>query len=170
MRKQHTLVVVKLREADPKSTEVTLEHVGWGDGAEWEKVRAYFDRAWEAVLGSLKQRFDHGPIGWPASDTPARQARFCYVITPSREELVTKPTPDEGQAIAAHFAYLKQATADGKVILAGPCMAPPYLGIVVFDAKNAGEAKAFMEGDPAVKAGVFKANVYPFSLSLFRGY
>ena len=29
-----------------KLTRVTLHHTGWGDGGEWDKTYAYFDRAW----------------------------------------------------------------------------------------------------------------------------
>ena len=34
-------------------TRVLVEHHGWGTGAEWEKARAWHQKAWEEVLGSL---------------------------------------------------------------------------------------------------------------------
>ena len=43
---------------------VTLHHVGWGDGGEWDKAYDYFDRAWDAVLANLQKRFAEGPIDW----------------------------------------------------------------------------------------------------------
>ena len=44
----------------------------------------------------------------------------------------------------------------------------PAPGIVVFRAHNDQEAKAIMEADPAVAAGVFKARVNPFNYAFAR--
>lgn len=63
-RQQRTFVIVRLAPVDEKSTRVTLHHVGWGDGGEWDKTYAYFDRAWGFVLGNLKTRYEKGPIDW----------------------------------------------------------------------------------------------------------
>ena len=43
-----------------------LHHTGWGDGGEWDKADAYFDKAWGNVLGSLQKRFETGPVDWTA--------------------------------------------------------------------------------------------------------
>jgi uncharacterized protein YndB with AHSA1/START domain len=64
IRAQRTFVVVRLAEVDGRSTRVTLHHTGWGDGGEWDKAHAYFERAWTTVLGNLKQRFETGPRDW----------------------------------------------------------------------------------------------------------
>jgi len=63
-RGQHTFVVLRFAPVDAGSTRVTLHHVGWGDGGEWDKAYLYFDRAWGLVLGNLQKRFDQGPIDW----------------------------------------------------------------------------------------------------------
>jgi len=63
-RQQRTFVVVRLHDIDGKSTRVTIHHTGWGDGGEWDKTYAYFDRAWPRVLGNLKQRHEKGPMDW----------------------------------------------------------------------------------------------------------
>lgn len=63
-RQQRTFVVVRLEPVAEKRTRVTLHHTGWGDGGEWDKAYAYFDRAWSGVLGNLKKRFDTGPMDW----------------------------------------------------------------------------------------------------------
>ena len=63
-RQQRTFVVVRLAEVDVRSTRVTLHHVGWGDGGEWDKTYAYFDRAWGNVLANLKKRHESGPRDW----------------------------------------------------------------------------------------------------------
>ena len=63
-RQQRTFVIVRLADVDGKSTRVTIHHVGWGDGGEWNKTYAYFDNAWGYVLGNLKKRHEAGPIDW----------------------------------------------------------------------------------------------------------
>jgi uncharacterized protein YndB with AHSA1/START domain len=63
-RAQRTFVVVRLADIDGKSTRVGLHHTGWGDGAEWDKTYAYFDRAWAYVLANLKKRYESGPQDW----------------------------------------------------------------------------------------------------------
>lgn len=63
-RKQRTFVVVRFTPIDDKTTRVNLHHTGWGDGGEWDRAFAYFDRAWGNVLGSLEKRFESGPVDW----------------------------------------------------------------------------------------------------------
>ena len=63
-RAQRTFVVVRFFAVDDRTTRVTLHHTGWGEGGEWDKAYTYFERAWGNVLGSLKKRFDTGPVDW----------------------------------------------------------------------------------------------------------
>jgi uncharacterized protein YndB with AHSA1/START domain len=63
-RQQRTFVIVRFEPVTEKSSRLTLHHVGWGDGGEWDKSYAYFDRAWGHVLGNLKSRFEKGPMDW----------------------------------------------------------------------------------------------------------
>ncbi len=73
-------------------------------------------------------------------------------------------------ATGAHFARLQKAAAEGKVILAGRSTESldKTFGLVVFEAENEAAAKAFMEGDPAVKAGVMTATLHPYAVALQR--
>lgn len=63
-RKQRTHVTVRLELAGTGQTRVSLRHVGWGTGGEWDQTYAYFSKSWPAVLANLKQRFDKGPMDW----------------------------------------------------------------------------------------------------------
>ncbi|MGY4831536.1 SRPBCC family protein [Sphaerotilaceae bacterium SBD11-9] len=65
-RKQRTFVVVRFYDVDGKSTRVTLHHVGWGEGGEWDRAYAYFNNVWGRVLGNLKTRYEFGPLDWSA--------------------------------------------------------------------------------------------------------
>ena len=76
IRAQRTMVIVRLRAVDDKRTEVTLRHMGWGEGEKWDATYAYFDRAWGNVLANLRKRFTDGPIDftqWLESLKPAKK-------------------------------------------------------------------------------------------------
>lgn len=65
VRQQRTVVILRFEPVDEQTTRVRLHHVGWGDGGEWDKAYAYFDKAWGNVLGNLQKRFDTGqPVDW----------------------------------------------------------------------------------------------------------
>jgi uncharacterized protein YndB with AHSA1/START domain len=57
IRPLRTLVYVDFKPLDGNRTEVTLRNFGYGQGEEWAKTRAYFDRAWNSVMASLQKRF-----------------------------------------------------------------------------------------------------------------
>jgi len=63
-REQRTFVVVRFEPVTEKQTRVSLHHTGWGDGGEWDKAYAYFDRAWGNVLANLQKRWAQGPQDW----------------------------------------------------------------------------------------------------------
>jgi len=63
-RKQRTVVIVRFISRGDVLTDVTLHHIGWGEGGEWDKAYDYFVRAWPSVLKNLKKRFDDGPVNW----------------------------------------------------------------------------------------------------------
>jgi uncharacterized protein YndB with AHSA1/START domain len=65
-RAQRTFVVVRFEPLSNQQTRITLHHTGWGDGGEWDKAYAYFDKAWGNVLANLGKRFDQGPQDWSA--------------------------------------------------------------------------------------------------------
>ena len=66
-RKQRTVVIVRFVSRGDLLTDVTLNHVGWGEPAadnEWGKAHDYFTKVWPNVLKNLKKRFDDGPVNW----------------------------------------------------------------------------------------------------------
>lgn len=63
-RAQRTFVVVRFEPVGAKETKVSLVHLGWGSGGQWDQTYAYFDRAWPRVLENLRKRFETGPQDW----------------------------------------------------------------------------------------------------------
>jgi uncharacterized protein YciI len=95
-------------------------------------------------------------------------AEWLYAIrSPRGAQFVEDATEAESAAMRRHFAYLKRALDDGRLVLAGPATDGRFPGIVVFEAED--EARAFMENDPSVQAGVMLAELHPFRVSLLRG-
>ena len=48
-------VVIELEAISPQETLVKLQHLGFGEGPEWDKTYAYFDKAWDYVLSALSE-------------------------------------------------------------------------------------------------------------------
>ncbi len=63
-RKQRSVVIVRLISRGDALTDVTIHHIGWGEGGEWDKAYDYFSKTWPNVLKNLKKRFDDGPVDW----------------------------------------------------------------------------------------------------------
>ena len=93
---------------------------------------------------------------------------FLYRVLPARPAMLTEgPTHEERAAVAAHFAYLQELAAAGVVLLFGRTQTtgPETFGIVIFHAESADAAHRVMAGDPAVQAGVMRAEVFPFQIA-----
>jgi uncharacterized protein YciI len=90
---------------------------------------------------------------------------YIYLIHPLRHEFFETPTLHEDEVMEAHFEYLKQATADGVVLLAGPCLDKTF-GVVVIRTDNDEAARTFMFNDPSVRSNVMMAELHPMKISL----
>jgi uncharacterized protein YciI len=97
--------------------------------------------------------------------------QYIYVLHPAaRLQQGGAWTDSDNAAVSAHFARLQEATASGKVILAGKTDEPDSVtfGIVIFEAADTAAAEAFMAEDPAVVAGVMTAELHPYTVALLR--
>jgi uncharacterized protein len=102
---------------------------------------------------------------------PAKPKQFIYVLRlVGRLHDQQAWTKEDHAAVNQHFNRLKEATDRGQVILAGRTAESldKTFGIVVFEAKDQEAALGFMNGDPAVLAGVMTAELHPFSVALER--
>jgi uncharacterized protein YndB with AHSA1/START domain len=64
--KAATWVVVQMHPAGADRTDVAITQLGWGSGPVWNRAYVHMQRGWEMAAAQLKQRFEHGPIDWPA--------------------------------------------------------------------------------------------------------
>jgi uncharacterized protein YciI len=90
---------------------------------------------------------------------------YIYLVHPFRHGFFEQPTFEESKIMDEHFAYLKDATIKGTVLLAGPCTDNTF-GLVIFRADNFEAANAFMFNDPSVKANVMVAELHPMRISI----
>jgi uncharacterized protein YciI len=99
--------------------------------------------------------------------------QFVYVFRPGeRPELSEGPeawTDADREIASRHLEYLKQGTAVGTVVVAGRSQDWVGPAIVVIEAASEAEARAFVENDPFVASGLFRADLHPFRIALHRG-
>jgi uncharacterized protein YndB with AHSA1/START domain len=64
-RAQRTVVTLDMEPAGEGRTRLRFTHAGWGEGPEWDKAFAYFDKAWSGfVLPNLRYSLVSGPVDW----------------------------------------------------------------------------------------------------------
>jgi uncharacterized protein YciI len=99
--------------------------------------------------------------------------QWIYVLKPTRLEMLTEgSTPEEAEIVGRHFAYLKDLTEKGVMILMGRTQNndESTFGIAIFEAEDETAARSIMENDPAVKNGVMTATLYPYKVALLRKF
>jgi uncharacterized protein YndB with AHSA1/START domain len=84
-----TQVVVHLVSLGARETLVRLTQHGFGDGEDWDKYHAYFDRAWGEVLAQLKQHCAAPPGSPPPMEADASPASLL------RQSAVVEAPPGE---------------------------------------------------------------------------
>jgi uncharacterized protein YciI len=79
-------------------------------------------------------------------------------------------TKEDNMALSRHFTRFQHAIETGELILAGRTKEPgdKTFGIAIFEATDEAAARAFMESDPAVVAGLMTAELHPFAVALKR--
>jgi len=72
--------------------------------------------------------------------------------------------------VGEHFSYLQELIGKGVLVMAGRTLNidNSSFGIVVFRASSDEEARGIMLEDPAVKNMVFRAELYPYRISLLK--
>jgi len=111
----------------------------------------------------------HAVIAQAPAAGKAKQFIYVLRLVPRLHDDKSWTDPDK-TAVERHFNRLKDAMNTGQVILAGrtPESGAKTFGIVIFEAANNEAARDFMNGDPAVVAGIMTAELHPFGVALER--
>ena len=97
--------------------------------------------------------------------------QWLYLLKPARLGMVTEgATPEEAETVSRHFAYLKELTEKGVMVIVGRTQNNDEntIGIAIFEAEDESAALRIMENDPAVSGGVMEATLYPYKIALMR--
>jgi uncharacterized protein len=90
---------------------------------------------------------------------------YISLLRPKRRDFVTTMTADEQVTMGRHMDYVRDLFDQGKIILGGA--APDgSVGILVYRADSAEEARRLFDDDPAVKAGIGYPELHPFHIVL----
>jgi len=103
--------------------------------------------------------------------TKAKPKEWLGVLTLTEKFTAEVNWTSADQAVAGeHFQRLVRMKESGTVILAGRMELalndPEMKGLVIFYAKDEKEANQFMQDDPAVKAKIMQAKVYPYGVAV----
>ena len=94
---------------------------------------------------------------------------FLYRIQVVRPaQLSEGPTEREDELTMEHFNYLKHLAAEGTLVIAGRTQTTDYssFGLIIFRAADEAAARGIVANDPAVKAGMFRAELYPYRIAV----
>ncbi len=103
----------------------------------------------------------------PVSE-PGKQKEFIYVLRLVPRLYDSKNwTKADNAALEQHSMRFLEATKSGQLILAGRTKDPnnKTFGIAIFRAADEAAARAFMNADPAVSAGLMTAELHPFAVA-----
>lgn len=105
--------------------------------------------------------------------TKTKPKEWLGVLTLTEKYQEEKNWTKEDQAVVGqHFQRLVKMKDEGIIILAGRMQLPTndaeMKGLVIFNAKDEKEALQIMEEDPAVKAKIMQAKVYPYSVAVSK--
>jgi uncharacterized protein YciI len=95
-------------------------------------------------------------------------SEFLYRLVVTRPTMLTDgPSAAERDAVAAHVAYLERLAIAGVVLLFGRTQTTDAstFGIVILRAPSPDAARHVMVEDPAVRAGVMRAELFPFRVA-----
>ena len=92
---------------------------------------------------------------------------FAYRILPQREDFVATITPEEAAIMGEHFAYLSRLYDQGQVVFVGRAENGDY-GIGVFNLPDEAAFDTVVAADPAVAAGVVRAEKHAFKVVFDR--
>ena len=99
---------------------------------------------------------------------PGTPGQFLLRIEPTRAGFTLQNmTADEGRLATQHLQYLMSLLDSGKLSLAAQVFDPKGLwGIIIVNAPDRETARALLDGDPMLKANMFRGDVLPVRVVL----
>ena len=96
-------------------------------------------------------------------------AQFLVRLIPPRASFPWDMTEGEQALMSRHAAYLRELTAKGTCIVAGPVRdrTQPW-GLCIFDVGTEEEARRLVSLDPTVAAGLNRVDIRPMKVSMER--
>ncbi|MEO1008435.1 MAG: YciI family protein [Planctomycetota bacterium] len=92
---------------------------------------------------------------------------WLVVLTATEAVLADEPSPEAIRAVGEHYQRLVRLRDEGTVILAGRTMDAEPMGLVIYRARTAEEARALSNADPAVAGGFMIAEVRPYAVAVW---
>ena len=129
----------------------------WAVGAKPPPVRA------RALLALFALSFSmQGALAQPQPQAPPPQEPLLFAVEIKTGPMWDQAKPPQEQAhFREHSANLKRLRDAGSLLLGARYSDK---GLVVLAAQSEAEARAMMEEDPSIKAGVFKYELHPFNV------
>ena len=96
-------------------------------------------------------------------------AEWIYFLHPPRDDFAMSMSDEERAVFADHRVYLEGLLAAGSLILAGPTGGTINTGVAVLEAPDEASARAIMDADPAIVAGIMDGELRDFRATFLRG-
>jgi uncharacterized protein len=97
-------------------------------------------------------------------------SHYFMKLIPPRATFPEDMTEDEQRLMGEHAAYLREHFEAGRILAYGPVFQPgaPF-GMACFHVASEQDARRIMDGDPTIKAGLNRYDVWPMRLTGSRG-
>lgn len=103
------------------------------------------------------------------STVASNKQHFFFKLIPPRPTFPQDITDEERRLMDEHSRYFQEHFEAGKLLIYGPVMATGgAFGLAVLEVADEAEARQFGEGDPSVKAGLNRFEIYPMRVGAAR--
>jgi uncharacterized protein YciI len=105
-----------------------------------------------------------------AQNSEPKMVQFQMALLKRGPKWETTPSADRNKILQQHLGNVLSMLDSGKAVIAGPMRDDTDLaGIFILRAPSSAEAKAWVDADPAVKAGLFLPEMHPWwSQDIFK--
>jgi uncharacterized protein YciI len=101
----------------------------------------------------------------PAASVPAPALRLFAVEIRTGPQWVSALPPGQQPLMREHSANLRKLREEGRIRVGARY---GEVGLIVIEAATIDEARAWMDADPAMRAGVFRYEIHPLGV-IFPG-